>query len=127
MQETGTPKPGGLSWLSSVTSLMAVIACYGTLGAVALLSVLGVSVDLNEGALVAIITVLLILAVAGMVYSYRIHRNPGPLILGGLAAGVLIWVFYGAYSVPVEFAGFVGLVGSSIWDIRAKKRACVKP
>jgi hypothetical protein len=50
---------GLFAWLGSAASLFAVVTCYGTLAAVALLAAIGVSVDLNEGTLVIFITVLL--------------------------------------------------------------------
>jgi len=121
------PPPMRLSWLGSITSLLAVGACYGTLGAVALLSLLGVNVDLDEGRLVILITVLLVVALLGMAYAYRFHHHPGPLLLSLGAASLLAWVFYGTYSKPLELAGFGGLVVASVWDLRAKKRACSIP
>ena len=118
-------KPGkNLSWLGSVTSLLAVATCYGTLAAVTLLSLVGVSVDFDEATLVKLITGLLVLALLGMVYSWRIHRHPGPLLLSLSAAALLLWVFYGSYSKPLELTGFALLVVASVWDFRAKKRVC---
>lgn len=114
------------SWIGSVTSLLAVVACYGTLATVALLSVIGISVEIDESVLVKLITGLLILALAGMGYSYSVHRHPGPLLLSIAAATLLLWVFYGSYSKPLEITGFIALVIASIGDIRAKKRVCIE-
>lgn len=111
--------------VGSVTGLLAVTACYGTLAAVALLSLIGVNVDISEAALVKLITALLILALLGMGYSYRLHRHPGPLVLSLAAAALLLWVFYGSYARPLELAGFATLVVASAWDWRVKKRVCV--
>ncbi len=124
MTDKTSAKSARLSWLGSVTGLLAVAACYGTLAAVALLSLIGISVDISEATLATLITVLLILALLGMSYSYRLHRHPGPLLLGLAAAAVLFWVFYGSYSKPLELAGFATLVVASLWDWRAKKRTC---
>ena len=110
--------------VGSLTSLLAVATCYGTLALVAGLSLLGVAVEVNEGWFVKVITGLLLLAVGGMLYSYRVHRVVGPLLLTVAAASILGWVFYGEYSKPLELAGFGGLVAASLWDFRAKKRAC---
>lgn len=113
-----------LSWLGSVTSLLAVTTCYGTLAAVTLLSLIGVSVDFDEATLLKLITGLLILALLGMVYSWCIHRHPGPLLLSLGAAALLLWVFYGSYSKSLELTGFALLVVASVCDFRAKKRVC---
>lgn len=111
--------------LGSVTGLLAVTACYGTLAAVALLSVIGISVKIDEALMEKLISGLLILVLVGMGYSYRIHRRPGPLLLSIVSAILLGWVFYYAYSKPLELAGFITLTIASIWDFFSKKRACV--
>ena len=118
---------GRFAWLGSVASLFAVVTCYGTLAAIALLAAIGVSVDLNEGTLVIFITVLLGIAIAGMVYSFRLHRHPGPLTVSILSVTMLSWVFYGSYTKSLELVGFAGLVVASIWDFRCKKKACPAP
>lgn len=113
-----------LSWLGSVISLLTVATCYGTLAAVSLLSLIGISVVIEEATLVKLITGLLVLALMGMVYSWRIHRHLGPLLLSLGAALLLLWVFYVSYSKPLELAGFALLVIASIWDFCTKKRSC---
>jgi arsenite methyltransferase len=124
VKEQAPGKASRLASLASATSLLAVVSCYGTLGAVALLSVIGVTVHLNEVLMTRIITVVLAVALAGLAYSYRLHRHGGPLLLGLAAAALLLWVFYGRYSRPLEALGFVGLVAASVWDFRAKHHAC---
>ncbi|GMT50219.1 MAG: hypothetical protein IEMM0008_1758 [bacterium] len=121
---TSQTKSTRLSWLGSAAGLFAVVTCYGTLAGIALLSVIGISVDLSEGILVKLITGLLILALFGMIYSFRLHRHIGPLMLSFCSAVLLVYVFYGDYSKPLELIGFVGLLGASIWDFRVKKLRC---
>lgn len=125
MNNRSSAKPARLSWLGSATSLIAVIACYGTLAAVALLSLVGVSVKLDESFMVKLVTALLILALVGMGNSFRLHRHAGPLLLSLAAAAVLLLVFYAKYSRPLELTGFALLVIASVWDFRVRKRSCV--
>jgi len=112
------------SWVGAATSLLAVVACYGTLAVVALLPIVGISIEIDEGLMAKLISGLLILSLAGMVYSCRMHRHPGPLLLNIASAALLLWVFYGSYSKPLELAGFVALVVASVWDFRIKKHFC---
>jgi len=112
------------AWLGSAASLLAVGACYGTLAAVSLLSVIGISVKIDESTMTKFITGLLLLALGGMGYSYRVHRHPGPLLLSIASAAMLLWVFYGSYSKPLELSGFAALIFASIWDFRTKRRLC---
>ena len=114
-----TEKPVGptrkprLRALASAGSLLAVASCYSTLGVVALLSMAGVTVHLNEVLMTRIITGVLVVALLGLGYSFRTHRDVGPLLVGLTSATLLLWVFYGHYTRPLEALGFVGLVAAS--------------
>lgn len=112
------------AWLGPVMGLLAVTACYGTLAAVALLSVIGISVQIDEGLMTKLVSGMLVLVLFGMGYSYRLHRNWGPLLTAMASSALLLWVFFGSYSKHLELAGFVMLGIASIWDFRAKKRVC---
>ena len=123
MNSSEAPTSARLSWLGSLASLLAGVACYGTLAAAALLSMIGVTVTVNEGLVIQIITGLLVVALLGMAYSFRLHRHLGPPLLTVAAAAVVVWVLYGAYSRTLEIVGYAGLVAASIWDFRVKRRA----
>jgi len=112
------------AWVGSVTGLFAVAACYGTLASVALLSLIGINIDIDEGLMMKIISGLMLLVLAGMGYSYIVHRHVGPLLLSIASAALLLWVFYGSYSKPLEMTGFAVLMIASVWDFRLKNRAC---
>lgn len=113
-----------LSLLGPVISLLAVFACYGTLATVALLSFIGISVEIDEAVMVKLVSGLLVIALAGMFYSWRSHKSPGPFVLSVLAALILLWVFFCSYSKVLELAGFAILFIASIWDFRIRKRCC---
>lgn len=111
-------------WLGPAMGLIAVVSCYGTLAAVALLSVVGVSVEIDEALMVKLVSVMLVLVLIGMGYSCKLHRQPGPLVLTLIAAALLLWAFFIDYSKYLEFSGFGVLSVASIWDFRIKKRVC---
>lgn len=123
-RKEAAPRTSRLASLAPLAGLLAVASCYGTLGVVALLSVVGVAVPLDEDLLVRIVTVVLAIALLGMAYSFRMHRNIKPLLIGIASAALLLWVFYGQYSRLLEALGFAGLVSASLLDFRAKHRAC---
>ena len=118
------PRASRLAPLALAASLLAVVSCYGTLGIVALLSVVGVTVHPNEGLMARILTIVLAVALLGMLHSRRGHRDMRPFLLGVASAALLIWVFHGRDSRPLEAMGFLGLVSASIWDFRARHRTC---
>jgi hypothetical protein len=86
-QTDRTPR---LASLAPAASLLAVAFCYGTLGVVALLSIVGVAVPLNEALLAHILTAVLIIAVLGLLYAFRVHRDIKPLLLGAASAALLL-------------------------------------
>lgn len=114
------------SKLGYIASLFAAITCYGTIASIALLSFVGISVDVDWALLIKIITILLAFALLNMVYSWHLHKNVIPLLLSVIAIGVLIWVFYGPYSRLLEFIGFFLLMVASILDFRSKKKICME-
>lgn len=119
-------KPQGMrfAWLGPVMGLLAVAACYGTLATVALLSIVGISVRIDEGLMTRLVSGMLVLVLFGMGYSYRLHRNRLPLLTALVASTLLLWAFFVSASKHLELAGFVVLGAASILDFRAKKRIC---
>ena len=79
-----------------------------------LLSLIGINLEIEDSVMVKLVSALLVIALAGMAYSFSKHRNPGPLMLSIAAAALLLWVFFAAYSKPFELIGFALLILASI-------------
>ena len=118
------------SWLAGASALLSLAACYGTLGLVALLSMMGVTLALNVDIWAGVIVAFALLAVIGVTLGYRRHRNANPVRLAVIGAALVIWAMYGAdaivdlLGVPstiVEIAGFAALMASAYWDWRLKR------
>jgi len=118
------------SWLAGASALLSLTACYGTLGLVALLSMMGVTLALNVDIWAGVIVTFALLAVIGVTLGYRRHRNANPVRLAVIGAALVIWAMYGAdaivdlLGVPstiVEIAGFAALMASAYWDWRLKR------
>ena len=109
-------------WLAGAGTILALCACYGTLGLVALLSMMGVTVAVHEGAWAGTISVFAVLAVGGMALGYRRHGALPPLVLAALGAALIVWVMFGVYHLAVELAGFALLVVATFWDWRVKQK-----
>ncbi len=110
------------AWVPGAGTVLALLACYGTAAIVGLLSLLGVSLGIHEGAWAAAIGLFALLATIGVAAGYRRHRSIWPLALATLGTGAILWAMFGSYSRVVELAGFAGLVAAAIWDWRAKRR-----
>jgi rhodanese-related sulfurtransferase len=101
---------------------LAVLSCYGTTVLIGLLSLLGVSLALDEGAWAIAISVFAALAAIAIAASFRRHRIIGPTVIAALGLGLILWVMFGSYSRAVELAGFVLLISATLWDWRAGAR-----
>jgi hypothetical protein len=118
------------SWLAGASALLSLIACYGTLGLVALFSMMGVTLALNVHIWAGVIIAFALLAVIGVTLGYRRHRNANPVRLAVIGAALVIWAMYGAEAIVdllgvpstiVEIAGFAALMASAYWDWRLKR------
>lgn len=107
-------------WFPGAATALAIISCYGTAAGVALLSLLGISVAVDDRAWAGAITLFAALATIAIARSSRRHRKLGPVILAGSGLALILWVMYGSYSRVVEFAGFVLLAAATAWDWRAR-------
>jgi hypothetical protein len=106
----------------SVALALSVLACYGTLAAVALLSLAGVALAINETAWAGIILLFAALAAAAVAAGMRRHETPGPAALALAGLAVLGYTQFVNYSLPMELAGFAALAAGVLLDLRLRKR-----
>lgn len=64
-----------------------------------------------------------VLAVVGVVFGYRRHRVPAPVILAVIGAGLIVWVMFGSFNRILELLGFAALIAAATWDWRLKRRS----
>ncbi len=112
-----------MDWLAAAGTVLAILACYGTLAVIGALSLMGISLAVNEGVWAGAIVLFALVAFAGIVLGWRGHRVVGPLLLGVVGAGLVVYAMGVSYSRIVEIAGFVALVVAALWDWRAKRAA----
>lgn len=108
--------PGALCALLPSATCLACLAGYA-----GVLSALGLGFLLRETLLTPLIAILLCVGIAGVAWSTRSHRRPGPLVasvVGSLvvAAGRLVW------NIPaLLYAGVALLVVASFWNLWLKR------
>jgi len=116
-------------WLAGAGTLLSLLACYGTLGLIAILSLMGVSLAINVQVWAGVIVAFALIAVAGVALGYRLHRNPAPAVMALSGVLLVIWAMYGSEVIQawfgvlgrgVELAGFAGLIAAAAWDWRLK-------
>ena len=102
--------------------LFAVVACYGTVAMVSLLSLAGITVNIHEGAWATVIVVFAWIAVLAMGVNMRRHRGFGPFIMSDVGAILISWVMFVDYSRIMELTGFVLLIVAAFWDRQRRMR-----
>jgi ubiquinone/menaquinone biosynthesis C-methylase UbiE len=108
--------------------LTAILACYGTLALVALMSLIGVSMAVNETTWAGSIMLFALLAGVVIVLGWRKHQSLKPLVPGLAGVAVLIYTMVVNYSVVTEVVGFV-LLGIAVYldyDLRRWSRVAEK-
>jgi hypothetical protein len=111
--------------LAGAGTVLAIAACYGTLATVSVLSLLGVTLVINPGVWAGAISLFAVLALFGVLLSYREHRVRGPLVIAALGTALVLWAMFGSYIRIIELIGFAGLITAAVWDWRLKK--CESP
>lgn len=118
------------SWLAGAGALLSIATCYGTLGLIAALSMMGVTLAVNEHIWTGVIVAFALLAVFGVALGYRRHHKFNPVRLAIAGAALVIWAMYGAqgivdllgpYTFAVEIVGFSALMAAAYWDWRLKR------
>ena len=116
------PSQGGSRWFAVVSLVAALLACYGTLALVGLLSVLGVSTAINAAGWAGVIVVLAGLTAFGIALGIRRHRQPAPFAVALLGFALIAWAMLGHYNRTSEITGFALLATATAWDWRLRRR-----
>lgn len=116
------PSQGGSRWFAVVSLVAALLACYGTLALVGLLSVLGVSMVINAAAWAGAIVVFAGLTAVGIALGLRRHRRPAPVVLALSGFALIAWAMLGRYGRTSEITGFALLAAATAWDWRLRRR-----
>ncbi len=112
-------------WLAPLGTALAMIACYGVTGTLAILSLIGVSVTLPYRA--PYIVFFAAIAAVSLLGSYKQHRSPSVVLaaLVGLALIVVSKVLAPGLkpvSIGMEAAGFLCMIAGNVLAWRARKR-----
>lgn len=103
-------------WGAAATAV-ALLACYGTMALVAALSVMGLSLAVDEGLWAVAIAAAAVIAVAATGLNLRRHGRSWPLLLAASGAALILYAMFGAYHPLVEGLGFAALVAAVAVDL----------
>lgn len=105
-------------WLAPMATALSLVACYGTLAAIALLGVLGVTIALNEAVWAGAIVLFAGLAFAALLIRWRRHRRTVPVLLAGIGFPLIAFILLISYERIIELVGFVFLGAGTLVDWR---------
>jgi len=101
---------------STSATILALLACYGTLAFVSILALAGITVPIDEGWWAISITIFYALAVAVIAFGSIKKQAYGPAILGLTGLALILWVMFRTYHWATELAVFVILITAAVWD-----------
>lgn len=108
--------------LAPCGTALAIIACYGTLAIVGVLSFVGFTIAIHEGVWAGAIVLFALLALFGILLGWKRHHQSLPLLLGMGGVGLIVWTMGFTYSGLLEIAGFTVLVIAIGLDLRAGRQ-----
>ncbi len=106
-----------------IALVLAILACYGTLAVIVLLSFAGVTVVVDERGWATAIFAFALLTVAVIALGMRRHHARGPMLPALAASALIAYAMFFDYSRGVELAGFVLLTLAALWDWRLRRAA----
>lgn len=107
---------------SGAAVVLSIVACYGTLALVGILSLAGVTMSVHEGAWAAAIVVLAWIAVLAMGVNIRSIGSFGPFVIADIGALLVSWVMIVDYSRMLEVVGFALLIVAVLRDRQLRRR-----
>lgn len=108
-------------WLAPLATILSLLACYGTLVAIGLLGVLGVTIAVNETAWAGAIILFAGLTIVALLIRRRRHGRFTPIVLAGIGFLLLGFTMLISYERIVELAGFVLLCAGTVLDWRIER------
>lgn len=104
-------------------SIFAVLCCLGFPALLSILSTIGLGLIVNDAVLIPLLLVFLAVALFGLYLGTRRHREPQTLILGGLSALLVVFVFTGIVpNIALAYVGIAGLVAASVLNVWLRAR-----
>lgn len=105
-------------WFAFLATALSLLACYGTLTAIALLGVLGVAIGLNEVVWASAIVLFAGLAFIALLIRWRGHRSSAPALLAGIGLLLIAFTMLVSYERIIELVGFALLCAGTLVDWR---------
>ncbi len=88
-------------------------------------SALGATFLLNDATLRPLLIATLVVTLIGSALTFRLHRNPLPVILTAISGPWIYFFTFVHWTPPLVWTGLAVLIGAQLWDYR-RTRACTR-
>jgi mercuric ion transport protein len=112
----------GATSAGMVGSAFALLCCAGVAPVLGLVSAVGLGFLIHDAVPIPLLILALAVTLWGIRQGRRCHGRDAPWLLGWVGSGLTVVGLF--LWVPLAFAGFVGAVAASVWNVVAV-RACV--
>lgn len=109
-------------WIAPAAATLSLIACYGTLAAIAMLGALGITIVLNEAVWSGAIIVFAWLTLLTLWLRTRRHGQLWPIGLAAIGVVLITYTMMVTYERIIEIVGFAFLCVGTFMDWRAGHR-----
>lgn len=109
-------------WIAPAAAALSLIACYGTLAAIAMLGALGITIVLNEAVWAGAIVVFAWLTLLTLWLRTRRHGQLWPIGLAAIGVALITYTMMVTYERVIEIVGFAFLCVGTFLDWRAGHR-----
>jgi arsenite methyltransferase len=104
-----------------LTLVLALLACYGTLVVLALLSMIGITLVVREDVWAGTIMLFVLLSASVVVLGIKRHHVVALLVPVVIGVTLIAYVMFSTYNLVLEISGFVLLGIAIIWDYRLRR------
>lgn len=106
--------------LANVGAILSILMCYGQIAVIAALSFAGILMtDINPHLQAALMAGFALLAVAGLAFDYRRHRDYTPLVFGSVGLTVLVGALYISFDPRGEFLAYTCILAAVFMNQKA--------
>ena len=102
--------------------MLALLSCYGTLAVITLLSMLGITLAVQEDIWTGTIMFFVLLSACIVASGKKKHHIVGPLILAVFGVILIAYLMFITYNLVFEICGFVLLGIATLWDYRLRRK-----
>jgi mercuric ion transport protein len=111
-----------LDKIGVVGSFVAAACCLGLPVVLSIVTAIGLGFLINDALLLPLMILFLAVTVIGLVFGYRVHRRPWPLVVAAVSATAAYFFVFVRTMKPAAYLAIAGLVVASLFNLILRRR-----